>query len=33
MLYKSALTHALKKIKRYYNKFNEKIVYVLALGT
>ena len=30
--YKSALTYALKKIKRYYNKFDEKIVYVLALG-
>ena len=30
--YKPALTRALEKIKRYYNKFDKKIVYVLALG-
>ena len=30
--YKLALTHALEKIKKYYNKFDEKAVYVLALG-
>ena len=30
--YKAALTRALDKIKKYYSKFNEKDVYVLALG-
>ena len=30
--YKAALTRALDKIKKYYSKFDEKAVYVLALG-
>ena len=32
VLYEPALTRALDKIKRYYNKFDEKAVYILALG-
>jgi len=31
-LYKQALTCALEKIKRYYSKFDEKAMYILALG-
>ena len=32
VLYKVALNRALKKIAKYYSKFDEKDVYVLALG-
>ncbi len=31
-LYKDALDHALQKLGKYYSKFDEKNVYVLALG-
>jgi hypothetical protein len=30
--YKIALDHGLNKLRKYYNKFDEKPVYVLALG-
>ena len=32
MLYKNAILAGLRKIGNYYNKFDEKPVYILALG-